>query len=196
MNINIVKLAKTPSRYSMLLRSIVYIIFGSIILLFPALSLWFLAVAFAVNLLIIGLFMIFEPTMDRTNNHAVLTAITGVVSVLAGVYLLARPLASIFVITIIFALWALLFGLADLMLAFSSSKGKSAQSWLFYVAGAISIVFAIFILFNPIEGSLAVVWSVGLYSLAIGIISGYNAIVHMKDSNKNMTNKSKTKGKK
>ena len=134
--------------------------------------------------------------MDRTNNHAVLTAITGVVSVLAGVYLLARPLASIFVITIIFALWALLFGLADLMLAFSSSKGKSAQSWLFYVAGAISIVFAIFILFNPIEGSLAVVWSVGLYSLAIGIISGYNAIVHMKDSNKNMTNKSKTKGKK
>ena len=64
------------------------------------------------------------------------------------------------------------------------------------MAGAISIVFAIFILFNPIEGSLAVVWSVGLYSLAIGIISGYNAIVHMKDSNKNMTNKSKTKGKK
>lgn len=189
------KVIKTPSRNSMLLRAVLNILFGLLLLILPGLTLWILAIAFAVNLLIMGIYMVFEPTIDKTNKHAFLTAFIGLASVGAGIYLLARPLASIAVLTVFFALWALLFGFIDLMLGFTLTDMKNSQSWLFYVAGAISIVFAIFLLFNPVEGSLAVVWAIGLYSLAVGIITGYNAIVHT-GNNKSPKKPAKKKGKK
>lgn len=190
------KVIKTPSRNSMLLRAVLNILFGALLLILPGLTLWILAIAFAVNLLIMGIYMVFEPTIDKTNKHAFLTAFIGLASVGAGIYLLARPLASIAVLTVFFALWALLFGFIDLMLGFTLTDMKNSQSWLFYVAGAISIVFAIFLLFNPVEGSLAVVWAIGLYSLAVGIITGYNAIVHTGNNKKSSKKPAKKKGKK
>ncbi len=190
------KVIKTPSRNSMLLRAVLNILFGALLLILPGLTLWILAIAFAVNLLIMGIYMVFEPTIDKTNKHAFLTAFIGLASVGAGIYLLARPLASIAVLTVFFALWALLFGFIDLMLGFTLTDMKNSQSWLFYVAGAISIVFAIFLLFNPVEGSLAVVWAIGLYSLAVGIITGYNAIVHTGNNKKGSKKPAKKKGKK
>ena len=174
------KAIKTPSKNTMLLRAVVNIIFGTLLLLLPGLTLWILAIAFAINLLIVGLFTIFEPTLDETNQHAIFTVIIGLLTTGAGIYLLVRPLASIAVLTILFALWALLFGTIDLALGFRLTEMKKSQSWLFYIAGAISIVFAIFLLFNPIEGSLAVVWAIGVYSVVVGIITGYNALIHNK----------------
>jgi uncharacterized membrane protein HdeD (DUF308 family) len=180
----------------MLLRSIVNIIFGIILLFFPGLTLWVLSIALSVNLLIIGLFMVFEPAIDKTNKHAFLTALFGVLSIFLGIYLLTRPLAGVAVLTIIFAAWALMFGIIDLILGFKLTELKQSQSWLFYTAGALSIVFAIFILFNPIQGSLTIVWAIGLYSLVVGIITGYNAIVGSKTKAQKAPKKSKKKGKK
>ena len=157
-----IKIIKKPSYSSMLLRSIVNIIFGIILLFFPALTLWVLSIALSVNLLIIGLFMVFEPAIDKTNKHAFLTALFGMLSIFLGIYLLTRPLAGVAVLTIIFAAWALMFGIIDLILGFKLTELKQSQSWLFYIAGALSIVFAIFILFNPIQGSLTIVWAIGL----------------------------------
>jgi len=175
-----IKIIKKPSYSSMLLRSIVNIIFGILLLFFPGLTLWVLAIALSVNLLIVGLFMVFEPAIDKTNKHAFLTALFGLLSIFLGIYLLTRPLAGVAVLTIIFAAWALMFGIIDLILGFKLTELKQSQSWLFYTAGALSIVFAIFILFNPIQGSLTIVWAIGLYSLVLGIIIGYNAIVGSK----------------
>jgi len=191
-----IKIIKKPSYSSMLLRSITNIIFGILLLFFPGLTLWILAIAFSVNLLIVGLFMVFEPTIDKTNKHAFLTALFGVLSIVLGIYLLTRPLAGVAVLTIIFAAWALMFGIIDLILGFKMTELKQSQSWLFYIAGALSIVFAIFILFNPIEGSLAIVWAIGAYSLVVGIITGYNAIIDSKPKGKKYTKKTKKKGKK
>jgi uncharacterized membrane protein HdeD (DUF308 family) len=191
-----IKIVKKPSYSSMLLRSISNIIFGILLLFFPGLTLWILAIAFSVNLLIVGLFMVFEPAIDKTNKHAFLTALFGVLSIVLGIYLLTRPLAGVAVLTIIFAAWALMFGIIDLILGFKLTELKQSQGWLFYIAGALSIVFAIFILFNPIEGSLAIVWAIGAYSLVVGIITGYNAIIDSKPKSKKSTKKPKKKGKK
>jgi len=191
-----VKIIKKPSYNSMLLRSIVNIVFGILLLFFPGITLWILAIALSVNLLIIGLFMVFEPAIDKTNKHAFLTALFGLLSIFLGISLLTRPLAGVAVLTIIFAAWALMFGIIDLILGFKLTELKKSQSWLFYVAVALSIIFAIFILFNPIQGSLTIVWAIGLYSLAVGIITGYNAIIGSKQAYKKALKKSKKKGKK
>lgn len=163
------ELVIVPSRNSLLLRAVVNTLFGLLILLFPGLTLTILAIAFAINLLIIGLFMIFEPAFDQTNRHAILTVLLGILSVGVGVFVMSRPTAGITILSILLAAWALLFGITDLFLGFKLTEAKLNGAWLFTVVGVLSIIFAIYLAFNPLEGSLALVWLVGVYALAMGI---------------------------
>lgn len=173
-----------PSKNSLLLRSIVNILFGLLILAFPGLSLLIIAIAFAANLLVIGLFMIFEPAFDNKNKHAVLTVILGLLSVGAGVYLLSRPLTSISVLSLLIAIWALFYGIIDLFLGFKLTEMKKPAAWLFLAAGVLSLVFGIYLAFNPLEGSLALVWVLGAYSLFIGILLAYHSFADKDKSTK------------
>ena len=166
------ELVITPSRNSLLLRSVANTLFGLLILLFPSLTLMVLAIAFAVNLLIVGLYMVFEPAFDHNNKHALLTVILGLLSVSVGVYIMSRPIAGIAILSILLAAWALLFGITDLFLGFKLTEAKISGSWLFTVVGVLSIIFAIYLAFNPLEGSLSLVWLVGIYALAMGIFYG------------------------
>ena len=165
----------TPTRNSLIARSIANVIFGSLILLFPGITLAVLAVAFAINILIVGLFMLFEPAFDSTNKHALLTVISGLLAIGAGVYVLSRPLAGVVILSIIIAAWALLYGLMDLFIGFKLSENKLQGSWIYILIGILSLMFAVYLAFNPLEGSLALVGVVGIYSLLIGFIFGFQA---------------------
>ncbi len=170
-------LVNSPSRNSMLLRSVINILFGAALLLLPGLSLLIVSVAFAVNLLILGIFMIFEPTIDTKNKHSILTVILGLLAVGAGVYMLSRPLAGVIVLSLLLACWAFMYGVIDLMLGFKQTGSNKAGSWVFLLAGLLSIIFAVYIAFNPLEGSLTLIWVVGLYSIAIGLVLGFETLV-------------------
>lgn len=171
------ELVIAPSRNSLLLRAIINVLFGLLILLFPGLTLTVLAIAFAINLLIIGLFMIFEPAFDSTNKHAIMTVLLGILSVSVGVYVISRPMAGIIILSILLAAWALLFGITDLFLGFKLTEAKIQGSWLFTVIGVLSIMFAIYLAFNPLEGSMALVWVVGIYALAMGTLYGIQLLL-------------------
>ncbi len=189
-------LVYSPSRNAMILRSAINIIFGAIIILFPGISLLVVAVAFAVNLLVLGMFMIFEPTIDTQNKHAVLTVMLGILTVGAGVYVLSRPLAGIAVLSLLFAAWALLYGIIDLMIGLRLSGTKNKSSWVFLLAGLISIIFAVYLAFNPLEGGLTLLWIVGIYSIAIGLVLAFETVSGKPKSKTTKVASSSIKGKK
>lgn len=170
------ELTVTPSRSSLFLRAAVDIIFGLLILAFPGLTLAIVAIAFAINLLIIGLFMVFEPAFDSQNNHGILTVIMGILATLVGVYLLSHPLASATVVSWLIAAWAIIFGLVDLVAGFSASKYGVSGGWLFVVTGILSLIFGTYVAFNPLEGTLALIWVLGAYAVIVGIVLGCMAI--------------------
>jgi uncharacterized membrane protein HdeD (DUF308 family) len=165
-----------PSRNSLLLRSVLNIIFGILILVFPGISLLILALAFSINLLITGLFMIFEPAFDESNKHAFLTVLLGLFSVGAGIYLLSRPLTSVVVLSVLIGAWSVFFGILDLFIGFKLTESKNKMSWTFLVIGLLSLLFGIYIAFNPLEGSLALVWVIGVYSLINGLLLGFHVL--------------------
>lgn len=169
------ELITRPSRNSLLLRAVINIIFGALLVAFPGLSLLILAYAFAINVLIMGLFMIFEPAVDSQNKHAVLTIIFGLLAVGAGIFVMSRPLVGIVVISYLIVAWALLYGLIDLFLGFKLTDSGEKDGWIFVIVGVLSIIFAIYLAFNPLEGSLALVWVVGLYAMVVGIALAYQA---------------------
>ena len=189
-------LVYSPSRNAMILRSAVNIIFGAVIILFPGISLLVVAVAFAVNLLVLGMFMIFEPTIDTQNKHAVLTVMLGILTVGAGVYVLSRPLAGIAVLSLLFAAWALLYGIIDLMIGLRLSSTKNKSSWVFLLAGLISIIFAVYLAFNPLEGGLTLLWIVGIYSIALGLVLAFETVSGKPKSKTTKVASSSIKGKK
>lgn len=189
-------LVYSPSRNAMILRSAVNIIFGAVIILFPGISLLVVAIAFAVNLLVLGMFMIFEPTIDTQNKHAVLTVMLGILTVGAGVYVLSRPLAGIAVLSLLFAAWALLYGIIDLMIGLRLSGTKNKSSWVFLLAGLISIIFAVYLAFNPLEGGLTLLWIVGIYSIALGLVLAFETVSGKPKSKTTKVASSSIKGKK
>ena len=146
----------TPTRNSLIARSIANVIFGSLILLFPGITLAVLAVAFAINILIVGLFMLFEPAFDSTNKHALLTVISGLLAIGAGVYVLSRPLAGVVILSIIIAAWALLYGLMDLFIGFKLSENKLQGSWIYILIGILSLMFAVYLAFNPLSKKIEI----------------------------------------
>ena len=165
-----------PSRNSMILRSILNILFGILVLTFPGFSLLILAIAFSINMLIVGLFMVFEPAFDESNKHAFLTVLIGLFGVGAGVFLLSRPLTSVVVLSLLIAAWAIFYGILDLFIGFKLTEAKNKMSWTFLALGILSVIFGIYLAFNPLEGSLALVWVIGVYSLALGLILAYHVI--------------------
>ncbi len=90
---------------------------------------------------------------------------------------MSRPTAGITILSILLAAWALLFGLTDLFLGFKLTEARLNGAWLFTVVGVLSIIFAIYLAFNPLEGSLALVWLVGVYALAMGVFYGIQLLM-------------------
>ena len=56
------------------------------------------------------------------------------------------------------------------------ARGFAIQEWALGVAGLISILFGIFLFFNPGAGLLALLWLVGIYAVVFGVLFIVRAI--------------------
>lgn len=165
------ELAVMPSRKTLLLRSLAYIVLGAIMLIWPAVTILVVVFAFAINILIVGLGTLFEPAFDRSNKSAILTVIVGLLAVVVGIYLLVNPVVTVGLIDLLIAIWALVFGLTDLYLGFAG-KSSGGSRLLFIIAGTISLIFGIYMLNNPVSALGDIVFVLGIYAVIVGIIVG------------------------
>ena len=164
------ELVGSPSRSTLILRGLLNIILGLVAVTWPGLTLYILILIFAINILIVGMFAIFEPLFDKRNQHSVLTALLGILGVILGIFLIARPEIAAGVVVLLIAIWALCFGVVDLYAGFVASNEKIKGSWFLILTGIISLIFGVYMLFNPLAGALALVWVIGLYAILSGII--------------------------
>lgn len=165
------ELAVVPSKKTLLLRSLAYIALGAIMLIWPAVTILVVVFAFAINVLVIGLATLFEPAFDKSNKGAALSVILGLVAVVVGIYLLVHPVVTVGLVDLLIAIWALIFGLADLYVGFTG-KTDGGSRVLFIIAGIISIIFGIYMLNNPVSALGDIVMVLGIYSLIVGILFG------------------------
>jgi uncharacterized membrane protein HdeD (DUF308 family) len=164
-----------PSKNSLLIRALVNIVLGAILLIWPGITLVVLVYAFAINILLTGLVAMFEPAFDKKKG-SVLTFLLGLLAVVAGIYLVARPGIAAELIALIIGLWAILFGLVDIFLGFSS-KVSDKSNWLFVIVGILSVLLGIFVLANPLGTILTLVWVIGWYALIVGFVVGITALL-------------------
>ena len=120
---------------------------------------------FALNLIIVGFYSIIEPLINKRNPHAIMSVALGILGVTFGLYLIIKPEFAASLLALFIAFWAILFGVFDTSVSVKAIKAKIHFAWIFLLLGVVSIIFGIYMLLNPTEGILTIVWLFGLYAM-------------------------------
>lgn len=139
------------------------VIFGALVLAWPGITLKAFLVVLGVYLVATGLVMLVGSLVNRQEKW-IGGALVGVISTVAGLYVFANPQISALVALSVVALWAVAAGMLQIVAGF---EGKN--NWALIIAGAIYTLFGFYIFANPAGGALALVWLIGLSTIAGGI---------------------------
>jgi uncharacterized membrane protein HdeD (DUF308 family) len=94
--------------------------------------------------------------------------LTGAISVVAGVVVLAKPSNSLATLAVVFGIFVLLDGIMELV---GAVVGGSPNRGMLAVVGVISVIAGILLIRHPLGGVRAVALIVGIWLVAAGVVS-------------------------
>jgi len=158
-----------PSWWAIVLRGILACIFGILVLANPRIGIAALILMFAVYAAVDGV-----AALATAVNHGRAGLrwgwwlVEGLVSLAVAALALARPGVTLLAIVLLIAFRAILLGLIELGGAIGG-KGLDHR-WLLGLTGIVSLLFGVLLIANPIAGTVAVVWVVGVYAVVFGVM--------------------------
>lgn len=152
------------------LQGAVSIFFGLAAIFWPELTLVVLLYLSSGFFVVLGVIELINGLVSINKNSTWwLTALVGLFSLGAGVYLIRNPGTSLQVFIIIVGLLLVARGLIDLVRAFTA-RVTGPQRAIAIVVGIVAIVAGIAIMAQPITGGVAFVWILGLFALVYGAL--------------------------
>ena len=156
--------------WALLLRGLVALIFGILTFVWPGISLTALVFLFGAYALVNGLFTVvaaFEAPHSYSHWWALL--LEGVFGVIAGVLSFVWPGITALVLLYLIAAWAVVTGAFSIAAAVRLRKVMTGE-WLLALSGVLSALFGLILAAWPGTGALAVLWLIGVYAVALGVI--------------------------
>jgi uncharacterized membrane protein HdeD (DUF308 family) len=151
-------------RWIYFVRAVAAIVFGVAMLTWPGLTLATLAFGFGVYSLVEGLADIVLGFARRTGDDRWgLIVLSGALSVLTGIAVLVWPGLTALTLIYVIGFWAIVNGVLQVVDAFR-------DGWYLAVFGLLSILFGVFVVVRPLEGALALVWAIGWWAVAAGLV--------------------------
>ncbi|HTO89614.1 MAG TPA: HdeD family acid-resistance protein [Candidatus Sulfotelmatobacter sp.] len=166
-------LAKLLSRtwWMLLLRGVVSILFGIVALRTPGITLATLVLFFGAYVLVEGVFGSVQAISGRSENeHWVAMLFSGLLGILLGVLTFMAPGVTALVLLFYIAIWALLTGVLEMVLAVRLRKEIHGEFWLF-LAGLFSVLFGVLLVSRPGAGALAVILYIGIWAIVTGVFT-------------------------
>ena len=158
------------SRWALVARGILSIIWGIIALVVPQIALLVFIYVFAAYALIDGVIAVVWAIQERhISQHWAALLIEGLIGIVVGIVAFAWPAETAIVLLFLVAFWAVITGILEIITAFTARDGFGHE-WLLGIAGLISIIFGLILLFNPLVGLLALLWVVGVYAIIFGAL--------------------------
>jgi uncharacterized membrane protein HdeD (DUF308 family) len=96
-----------------------------------------------------------------------LAVLMGVVSVVAGVVVLAKPSNSLATLAVIFGIFVLVDGIVELV---ASLSGATPNRGLLAVVGVLSVIAGVLLIRHPLGGVRAVALVLGIWLIAAGVV--------------------------
>lgn len=151
------------------LRGVLAVLFGVIAFMAPGVFVLSLVLFFSAYMLVDGVFAIIAAVRaaerrERWGYHL----LEGLIDIAVGIAALLVPAAAVWAFVYLVAFWALVSG--GLMLASAFSLHRHYGRWWLALGGVISGLFGIALLINPGMSALVLVWWMGAYTIAFGIM--------------------------
>lgn len=141
--------------------------FGVIAFARPGLGLILLATFFGAALLVDGAFNALGAVQHREKDGWWVMLLMGILGVVVGFYALWHPPATILALVYLAAFQALVLGMFLVTLGFKVRKATTRE-WMLYAAGALSILFGVLIVANPLEGAVSIIYIVACWAVVVG----------------------------
>jgi uncharacterized membrane protein HdeD (DUF308 family) len=149
------------------IRGFAAILFGLSAFAWPGLTLELLVLLFAIYVLVDGVLSVVAFLRRPAQSPSMLVG--GIVSIIAGVVALIFPGMAALSVVILIAAWAILTGVAEILLTFRLHERLTVEL-LWVLAGLASIVFGIALIVFPAAGALALIWFIGAWALFFGVL--------------------------
>jgi uncharacterized membrane protein HdeD (DUF308 family) len=161
----------THNWWTLALRGLAAIVFGLLAFIWPHVTLLALVFLFGAYAIVDGIFAIAAGVRgaEAEQKRWWLLLIVGILSVIAGLLAFALPGMTAFVLLILIAVRAIVTGAFEIAAAIQMRKYINGE-WLLALGGVLSMLFGVLMLLNPAAGALAVVWLIGVYAIAFGVL--------------------------
>jgi uncharacterized membrane protein HdeD (DUF308 family) len=147
------------------------LLFGSVTLAWPGMTLVVLIVFFGAYVLVDGVLAIVAGIRGSEGRRWLLLA-EGVVGVLAGLIAFFWPGMTALLLLFVISAWAIFTGLLKVVMAIFFRR-EVENAWLMGLSGVLSVLFGVILAVLPGAGLLTLVWLIGIYALVVGIVLIY-----------------------
>lgn len=155
--------------WTLVLRGVFAIAFGSFAWFWPGVTLLALILAWAVFACFTGLMTLVGAFSTDGEEPRWILLLEGGVSLLAGAMALSYPGFTALLFLYLLAIWALLSGAVEIVAAWRLRKESRGEFWLGF-AGWLSVVFGLLLILRPGAGVLTLMWLIAGYSILFGIV--------------------------
>ena len=154
----------------LVLRGVSAIAFGVLAFLWPGVTIEVLLIFFGAYVLVDGVFTTVAAVRGRGQTpHWGLLLLEGLLGIAVGVLTWVAPAITGLVLLFYIGAWALVTGVLEIVAAIRLRREIEGELWL-ALSGVLSLIFGVLLLAFPLAGALAVLWMLGGYAIAFGIV--------------------------
>ena len=156
--------------WAFVLRGAAAIAFGVLAFIAPLQTLAVFVIVFSVFALADGVSAIVAAIRGRkTQERWWAMLLVGLLSIGAGVLAILVPWATVLAFVILVAVWATTIGALEIVAAIQLRKEIKGE-WALMLMGVFGIACGVFLVVAPFSGAVALVWTIGAYSIAAGLL--------------------------
>ncbi len=156
--------------WALAVRGLFAVLFGIAAFIWPGMALRFLIALFGLYALLDGLFALIAGYLAaETHRRSWPLIVSGLAGIAVGVLTYVRPAVTALVLLYYISFWAVLTGVLGIAAAIRLRR-EIENEWFLGISGAASVLFGLYIVVAPGAGALALLWLIGIYALAIGIL--------------------------
>jgi uncharacterized membrane protein HdeD (DUF308 family) len=152
-----------------LLRGVVAIAFGTLAIVWPGVTLFTLVILYGAYALLDGVLALIAAVMGGTFVPRWWLVLVGVILLGVGIVTLASPGITALVLLMFIGGAAVARGVFEIVGAIQIRK-EIDNEWLLILNGVLCVLFGLFVLIRPGAGALALLWVIGFYAIAAGVL--------------------------